>query len=74
MYCARMFLFKQLKWSIILSGPVFFFFSLRQSFSAATYFGKLLDQIALYCFIEIRSSATDFREENEMGVCCLLSH
>ena len=74
MYRARMFIFKQLKWSIILSGPAFFFFSFKTIILAATYFGKLLDQIALYCFIEIRSSVTDFREENEMDVYCLLSH
>ena len=67
---ARMFLFKQLKCSIILSGPVFFSSVLKQSFLAATYFGELLDQIT-YMFTEIRSSVTDFREENKMDVCCL---
>ena len=65
MHRARIFLFKQLKCSIILSGPVYFFFSFKL---AATYFGKLLDQITFICFIEIRSSVTHFREENEMGV------
>ena len=41
------------------------------SFLAATYFGKLLDQITFIYIIEIRSSVTHFREENEMGVWCL---
>ena len=41
---------------------------LKQSFLAATYFGKLLDQITFIYFLEIRSSVTHFREENEMGV------
>ena len=48
MYRARIFVFKQLESSIILSGPAFFPSVLRQSFLAATYFGKLLDQITLY--------------------------
>ena len=48
MYRARMFLFKQLECSIILSGPVFFSSVLRQSFLAATYFRKLRDQITLH--------------------------
>ena len=68
MHRARMFLFKQLKCSIILSGPVYFFFSFKTIILAATYFGKLLDQITFIYFIEIRSSVTHFREENEMGV------
>ena len=48
MYRARMYVFKQLNCSIILSGSIFFSSVLRQSFLAATYFGKLLDQITLY--------------------------
>ena len=51
MYRARMLLFKQLKCSIILSGPVFFSSVLRQSFLVAI-FGKLLDQITLCISLE----------------------
>ena len=70
MYRARMFLFKQLKCSIILSGPVFFFFSFKTIIFAATYLANCLIKLHIY-FTEIRSSVTDFREENEMDVCCL---
>ena len=53
--------------NIIWTG-IFFLQYIFSSFLAATYFGKLLDQITFIYFIEIRSSVTHFREENEMGV------